>query len=166
MRENLNRGWGTEACCISGGKWGNTECPSLLSHSFASLFAKKWQKGDKMNTSEGNEVSTSNRMVHPHQLVQLTPEEESQINCKFVPLATLMETADFISVHVPLNNKTHHLIDYEKLSPHFAFQSSEVIRQTLHKTTQLAKTIFRFPMRKHFNFRFSMLGRKRLNEVV
>ena len=50
-------------------------------------------------------------------------------------------------------------LDYEKLAPHFAYQSAEIIWETIIRTTQLAKAIIQFPMRKHFKSRFKMLGR-------
>ena len=56
--------------------------------------------------------------------------------------------------------------EYRDLAPHFAFQSHDIIRETLKRTTQLAKTVIRFPMRKHFQSRFKMLWQQRLNEVV
>jgi len=57
-------------------------------------------------------------------------------------------------------------IDYEQLAPHFAYQTAEIIRQTLKRTTQLAKTIIRQPLRRHFKSRFQMLRKKRLNEII
>ena len=47
--------------------------------------------------------------------------------------------------------------EYRDLAPHFAFQSHDIIRETLKRTTQMAKTVIRFPMRKHFQSRFKML---------
>jgi hypothetical protein len=40
-------------------------------------------------------------------------------------------------------------IDYEKLSPYFAFRLHDVIQHTLRQTTQLAKSIIHYPMRCH-----------------
>ena len=57
-------------------------------------------------------------------------------------------------------------IDYEKLSPYFAFRPHEVIRHTLGQTTQLAKSTIHFPMRRHRKSRFQMFRHKRLNEVI
>ena len=45
-------------------------------------------------------------------------------------------------------------IDYENLSPYFAFLPHEVIRHTLQQTTQLAKSTIHFPMRRHLKSRF------------
>jgi hypothetical protein len=57
-------------------------------------------------------------------------------------------------------------IDYEKLSPYFAFRPHDVIQHTLRQTTQLAKSTIHYPMRHHLKIRFQMLIHKRLNEVI
>jgi hypothetical protein len=57
-------------------------------------------------------------------------------------------------------------IDYEKLSPYFAFRPYDVIQHTLRQTTQLAKSTIHYPMRFHLKNRFQMLRHKRLNEVI
>jgi phosphoglycerate dehydrogenase-like enzyme len=40
-----------------------------------------------------------------------SPEEEAKLGVQHVPLNTLLETADVVSLHVPLNDSTRHLID-------------------------------------------------------
>ena len=57
-------------------------------------------------------------------------------------------------------------IDYERLSPYFAFRPHDVIQHTLRQTTQLAKSTIHYPMRRHLKSRFQMLRHKRLNEVI
>jgi hypothetical protein len=57
-------------------------------------------------------------------------------------------------------------IDYEKLSPYFAFHPRDVIQHTLRQTTQLVKPTIHYPMRCHLKSRFQILRRKRLNEVI
>lgn len=44
------------------------------------------------------------------------PELEKELNAKRVSLNYLMKSSNFISIHIPLNDKTYHLIDREKLS--------------------------------------------------
>jgi hypothetical protein len=56
--------------------------------------------------------------------------------------------------------------DFEKLSPYFAFRPHDVIQHTLRQTTQLAKSIIHYPMRRHLKSRFQILRHKRSNEVV
>lgn len=43
------------------------------------------------------------------------PELEKELGAKNVDLDTLFEESDFITVHVPLTNQTHHMINEEKL---------------------------------------------------
>jgi hypothetical protein len=57
-------------------------------------------------------------------------------------------------------------IDYEKLSPYFAFRPHEVTQHTLRQTTQLAKSTIHYLIRCHLKSRFQMLRHKRLNEVI
>jgi phosphoglycerate dehydrogenase-like enzyme len=44
-----------------------------------------------------------------------SPEEEARLGVQYVPLQTLLETADIVSLHVPLNDSTRHLIDADAL---------------------------------------------------
>jgi hypothetical protein len=57
-------------------------------------------------------------------------------------------------------------IDYEKLSPYFAFRPHDVIQHTLRQTTQLAKSTIHYPMRFYLKIQFQMLRHKSLNEVI
>jgi hypothetical protein len=57
-------------------------------------------------------------------------------------------------------------IDYEKLSPYFAFLPHDVIQHTLRQTTQIAKSTVHYPMSLHIKSRFQMSRHKRLNEVI
>jgi hypothetical protein len=57
-------------------------------------------------------------------------------------------------------------LDYEKLSPYFAFRPHDVIQHTLRQTTQLAKSTIHYPLQRHLKSRFQMLKHKRLNEVI
>jgi hypothetical protein len=57
-------------------------------------------------------------------------------------------------------------IDYERLSPYFAFRPHAVIQHTLRQTTQLAKSTIHYPMQRHLKTWFQMLRHKRLNEVI
>jgi phosphoglycerate dehydrogenase-like enzyme len=44
-----------------------------------------------------------------------SPQEEAAMGVQYVPLDTLLETADVVSLHVPLNDSTRHLIDARAL---------------------------------------------------
>jgi phosphoglycerate dehydrogenase-like enzyme len=43
--------------------------------------------------------------------IRRSPEEEARLGVQYVPFHTLLETADVVSLHVPLNDSTRHLID-------------------------------------------------------
>ena len=42
---------------------------------------------------------------------RLNPQEEAELGVQYVPLDTLLATADIVSLHVPLNESTRHMID-------------------------------------------------------
>jgi hypothetical protein len=56
--------------------------------------------------------------------------------------------------------------DLERLRPNLAWKPLEVIHQTLKNTTQFARDVIRFPMRRHFASRWLWYGTKRLRETV
>jgi phosphoglycerate dehydrogenase-like enzyme len=51
-----------------------------------------------------------------YDLFRRTPEEEQRLGVEFVPLETLLESADIVSLHVPLNDQTRHMIGANELS--------------------------------------------------
>jgi phosphoglycerate dehydrogenase-like enzyme len=44
------------------------------------------------------------------------PEEEAHLGVRYVPFETLLETADVVSLHVPLNEHTRNMIDAKALA--------------------------------------------------
>jgi len=44
------------------------------------------------------------------------PEDEARLGVKYVPLGTLLQTADIVSLHVPLNDSTRRMIGAEALA--------------------------------------------------
>lgn len=48
--------------------------------------------------------------VQYYDVFRLSPEEEEKLNLRYVELEELLKTSDIISVHVPLTDKTKHLI--------------------------------------------------------
>jgi hypothetical protein len=57
-------------------------------------------------------------------------------------------------------------IDYEKLSPYFAFRPHDLIQHILRQTTQLAKSTTHYHIIFHLKSCFQMLRHKMLNEVI
>jgi len=47
---------------------------------------------------------------------RLSPQEEEQLGVQYVPFETLLATADIVSLHVPLNENTRHMIDAQALA--------------------------------------------------
>jgi glyoxylate reductase len=47
---------------------------------------------------------------------QRRPELEAELDASFAPLETLLRESDFVSLHVPLTDRTHHLIGQPELS--------------------------------------------------
>lgn len=47
--------------------------------------------------------------------IRQSPEVEERLGASFVPLETLLETADVVSLHVPLNDSTRGMIDAQAL---------------------------------------------------
>jgi phosphoglycerate dehydrogenase-like enzyme len=60
-------------------------------------------------------VQAFDAQVIYYDTVRLSPQEERELGVQYVPLATLLETADIVSLHVPLNESTRHLIDAQAL---------------------------------------------------
>lgn len=51
-----------------------------------------------------------------HDTFRLSPQEEENLGVQYVSLDTLLATADVVSLHVPLNESTRHLIGAQALS--------------------------------------------------
>jgi phosphoglycerate dehydrogenase-like enzyme len=51
-----------------------------------------------------------------YDLFRRSPEEEKRFGVEYVPLDTLLESADIVSLHVPLNDSTRHMIGAEQLA--------------------------------------------------
>jgi phosphoglycerate dehydrogenase-like enzyme len=47
--------------------------------------------------------------------IRRSPQEEEEFGVQYVPLDTLLATADVVSLHVPLNESTRHMIDAQAL---------------------------------------------------
>jgi hypothetical protein len=60
----------------------------------------------------------------------------------------------------------HKDLDPQKLRPFLGFRPIEIVRKTLANTTQLARLIIRYPLRKHVKARFPFLNTRRINEGI
>ncbi len=60
-------------------------------------------------------ASGFNMGVVYHDASRLTPEEERQLGVEYRDLKDLLQEADYISLHVPLNDQTRHLIGAQEL---------------------------------------------------
>ena len=46
-----------------------------------------------------------------YDVFRLSPQDEQALGVQYMPLDTLLETADVVSLHVPLNDSTRHMMD-------------------------------------------------------
>jgi phosphoglycerate dehydrogenase-like enzyme len=51
-----------------------------------------------------------------YDIFRQSPEDEARLGVRYVPFDTLLETADIVSLHVPLNHDTRGLIDAQALA--------------------------------------------------
>jgi hypothetical protein len=92
----------------------------------------------------------------------------NNIKGKPTHLVFYTDTVQYTNINhtVPTNTRPHYSkvlpsnIDYDKLSPYFAFRAHEVIQNMLRQTTQLDKSIIYRPMRRHLKIWFQMLRHK------
>ncbi len=60
-------------------------------------------------------VQAFDAQVIYYDTVRLSPQEEEKLGVQYAPLDTLLATADIVSLHVPLNESTRHLLDAHAL---------------------------------------------------
>ena len=85
----------------------------------------------------------------------LNPNLAAEKPNKMCPALVLVTTARIVNPNI------------DALRPYLGFQSTEVISHTLATTTQMAKTIYRYPLRRHdIKSRFPQANRPRLKEKV
>jgi phosphoglycerate dehydrogenase-like enzyme len=61
-------------------------------------------------------VQAFDAQVIYYDTIRRSPHEEAQLGVQYVPLETLLEQADIVSLHVPLNNSTRHMINAQAFS--------------------------------------------------
>ena len=101
-------------------------------------------------------------------LDQLDTEELVNPTGSFNSIAYAIRTSHDISeqLHRVQAARTIDTNDLEAIQPCLAFAPLETIRKTLEATTQLAITVFRYPLRRHRKSRFAWLSATRLQETV
>ena len=57
-------------------------------------------------------------------------------------------------------------VDPRRLQPYLAFRPLDIVKATLRSTTQLARMVIRYPLRRHYKSRAPFLNVHRLDEVV
>lgn len=60
-------------------------------------------------------VQAFDAQVIYYDTLRLSPQEEEKLEVQYAPLETLLATADIVSLHVPLNESTRHLINGQAL---------------------------------------------------
>ncbi len=56
-------------------------------------------------------VQAFDAQVIYYDVFRLSPQDEQALGVQYMPLDTLLETADVVSLHVPLNDSTRHMMD-------------------------------------------------------
>jgi hypothetical protein len=149
---------------------GNTPLnPSSFSDQMADKFYQQVLDTENCNTCQDPDTRS--------QILSFYDPSDSEIDDILGKLAYLVFHADMVQKtnidnSIKVSADPHYSkalsrkIDYERLSPYFAFRAHDVIQHTLTQTTQLAKSTVHYPMRRHLKSRFQMLRHKRLNEVI
>jgi phosphoglycerate dehydrogenase-like enzyme len=60
-------------------------------------------------------VKAFDAQVVYYDTLRMSPQEEEKLGVQYAPLDALLATADIVSLHVPLNDSTRHMIDTQAL---------------------------------------------------
>ena len=80
------------------------------------------------------------------------------------PYTPMMETQ--VLAASAYRRSVHDQLDPEKLRPYLGRRPVKVVKETLKKTTQLARMVIRYPLRRHIKSRFPFLNVTRIDEAV
>jgi hypothetical protein len=157
-------------------KQGDTPCNSS---SFSDQFAEKLsqqvidnEQNNSLNTKSDHSSDIKVDFVEQdiHKLSYFDPSDahDTNVKGKYASLVFHLDTVVMKNTNDlnQLNKDSFYIkalpakIDYEKLSPYFAFRPHDVIQHTLRQTTQLHKYTIHYPMRRHLKSRFQMLRHK------
>ena len=79
---------------------------------------------------------------------------------------TLSILSDTPTISIRKHHQQPTTIDYNKLKPYFGWVNAETVMKAFESSTQWAVTATRFPMRKHFEYRFQAFNIPHRNEAV
>jgi hypothetical protein len=84
--------------------------------------------------------------------------DSTENNLKGIPahLTFHADTQFYSSTNPRISNALPSKIEYERISPYFAFRPQDVIQHTVCQTSQLAKSIIHYAMRRHLKRSFQM----------
>jgi hypothetical protein len=112
---------------------------------------------------EAENHKARNEVTHP-KLIFFDPPDLREAHLKEKPAHLIFHVYSIkdctINFKVPTTSDPHYSkalhikIDYEKLSPYFAFRPRDVIQHTLQQTTELAKSTIHYPMQRHLKVGF------------
>jgi hypothetical protein len=145
--------------------------PSSFSDQMADKFYQQVIETENYNiclgfTSKDHQVTAVDKVSqHNHQKMPFYDPADLHMNIVNGKPAHLVFHADSVQKtnvedSVMLNIDPHFRIalpskiDYERLSPYFAFRPHGVIHHTLRQTTQLAKSTIHYPMGRHLRSQF------------
>jgi hypothetical protein len=137
------------------------ETPCSLS-SFSDQVADKFYK----QVIEAENHNAINEVTHPKfSFFDLSDLYKNRLKAKYAYLIFNAETVqeymvdDIVPTSTDLNysKALPNKLDYEKLSPYFAFRPHDVIQHTLRQTTQLPKSTIHYSMRLHLKSHFQIL---------
>ena len=95
-----------------------------------------------------------------------TPTQEPCISPLEDDIATSVEEGVNQQLEPKCIRAKHDTTDPENLRKYLAYFPLKVVKETLARTTQMARTMFSYPLVRHVKSRFPWLNRFRLNEKV
>ena len=95
-----------------------------------------------------------------------TPTQEPCISPLEADIAILAEEGVNQQMEPKCIRAKHDTTDPENLRKYLAYFPLKVVKETLPRTTQMARTMFSYPLVRHVKSRFPWLNRFRLNEKV
>ncbi len=99
---------------IHAGKWTRWTIDLMMGHDIHHRTLGVWGMGRIGQAVARRGLGFSMRVLY-HNRTRLAPEIERELNAEYVTQDRLLAESDFISVHVPLSEKTRHLIGEREL---------------------------------------------------